>query len=133
MGAQGVRPYGNARAPESARSAVAPRGQRLGLGKTRIDGATKIVVAAIHGRLTGLVLDRVVGVSIFDSAALEVPAGAMASAVCVSHIGTVGDDLVQILDLEQLLSPTELELAASLGAHPTDDVSRAGFIEEEAR
>jgi purine-binding chemotaxis protein CheW len=88
--------------------------ERLGLGKTAVDLGTKIVFALVHGRLTGLALDRVLDVTVFEAEDLEPPSSAIASAVCVSHIGTVDDSLVQVLDLEQLLSQGDLDFATIL-------------------
>jgi purine-binding chemotaxis protein CheW len=91
--------------------------ERLGLGPTALDLRTPVVIARVHDWLVGLLVERVLDVVTLDGASLTQPSGAIAASVNVAAVGAVDGELVQLFDLEQLLSPSELEhLADSL--HP---------------
>lgn len=83
--------------------------ERLGLGRTPIDAKTPVVIATLQHWLVGLIVQRVTEVVTLDGATLSQPSGAIAASVNVAAVGSVDGELVQLFDLEQLLSPSELE------------------------
>jgi purine-binding chemotaxis protein CheW len=83
--------------------------ERLNLGRTALDLRTPVVVARIQGWHVGLVVERVLDVVTLDGASLTQPSGAIASSLSVAAVGSVSGQLVQLFDLERLLSPAELE------------------------
>jgi purine-binding chemotaxis protein CheW len=94
----------------------------LGLGQAAIDLKTPVVIAVAHGHLIGLVVDRVLDVLTLDPQNLEEPSSAMASAVCVAAVGPVMGQLVQVLDVDQLLTAVELQtLEDSLTSDELDE------------
>lgn len=83
--------------------------ERLNLGRVELDLRTPVVVVTIQGWHVGLVVDRVLDVVTLDSAGLTAPSGAIASSLSVAALGSVSGQLLQLFDLERLLSRVELE------------------------
>ncbi len=83
--------------------------ERLNLGRTALDLRTPVVVARIDGWQVGLVVERVLDVVTLDGASLTQPSGAIASSLSVAAVGSVSGQLLQLFDLERLLSRAELE------------------------
>ena len=104
--------------------------ERLGLGATEIDAKTAIVVATLHDHEIGLVVDRVREVVLLEPSELDAPTGPLAEMTCIHAVGTIQGALVQLLDLERVLSANELENAVELSqnAEPT-----AASDEEESQ
>ena len=81
-----------------------PRAPRLG---------TAIVLTRSHGRAAGLIVDQVLDVMTVPSAALCTPRGPLARAQGILAIATLDRMVVQVIDLDQVLSGAQW-----------DDVSR---------
>jgi purine-binding chemotaxis protein CheW len=96
--------------------------ERLGLGRAAIDAKTPVVIVAVHHWLVGLIVDRVLEVVTIDGSTLSQPSGAIAASVNVAAVGSVAGELVQLFDLEQLLSPSELERMEGAIDHVTVEV-----------
>ncbi len=87
---------------------------RLGHASRKPGQGTTIVLTEAGGKRAGLVVDRVVEVVSVTTRSLSEPTGALSSTRCVAAISTAGDGVLQILDLERMLSVrgwTEVESA----------------------
>jgi purine-binding chemotaxis protein CheW len=82
--------------------------RRLGVGQTRIDLKTPIVVVDIHGSYIGLLVDRVGDVVVLDGALLERAQGGLASSPFVAATASVLGRFLQLLDLGEIISRAEL-------------------------
>ncbi len=94
---------------------------RLNLGQAAIDQKTPVVIAVAHGRLIGLVVERVLDVVTLDGSQLQEPSSAVGSAGCVAAVGAVAGQLVQVLDLDQLTSVRELDSLENAAQENVDD------------
>jgi purine-binding chemotaxis protein CheW len=93
--------------------------QRLGMGEIRIDLKTPILIAAVHGWSVGLLVERVLDVVTVDPAALKAPSTGLSGGRFVAAVGNLDGKLVQVVDIESLASPSELEeLEARLSEAP---------------
>ncbi|HVJ13925.1 MAG TPA: chemotaxis protein CheW [Polyangiaceae bacterium] len=89
---------------------VVDLGERLGFGTTVIDHETALVIATINDSMVALIIERVCDAIQLERAELHVPSDPLTSGACVAAIGTYAGRLVQVLDLDQLVPPAELEL-----------------------
>jgi purine-binding chemotaxis protein CheW len=77
----------------------------LGLPPLVVDGESRVIKASLHGRVLGLLVDRVSYVLSFPESALEGAPGERGErAECVTGVLLEGDAIVLLLDLERTLS-----------------------------
>jgi purine-binding chemotaxis protein CheW len=100
--------------------------RRLGLGATRLDLKTPIVVISVHGAHVGLLVDRVADVVTLDGALIEKVTGGLGDSPFVSATASVSGRLVQLLHLDEVVSRAELDalekkLSASDAHNDVDD------------
>lgn len=82
--------------------------RRLGIGPTRLDLKTPILVVDVHGSYVGLLVDRVADVVTLDGALLEHAPGGLADSHFVAAAASVAGRLLQLFDLDELVSRAEL-------------------------
>ena len=87
---------------------------------------TCIVLASLAGRRVGLVVDEVLDVVDVDRSSLSVPAGVLARALGIAAIATVGGRVVQVVDLDRVLSASDLE-ALDGATHPPRGEAEEGM------
>jgi purine-binding chemotaxis protein CheW len=109
------------------RGAVIPvvDGRRiLGFPATRTAGDAYIVVAELGERVVGLVVDQVLDVVTIPREALEQPGPLVPLRALLTGIAKLGDRLLFVLDLEQLLSEEQLGRAPAARApeQPADQL-----------
>jgi len=93
--------------------------QRLDIGEIRIDLKTPILITRVHGWSIGLLVERVLDVVTVDPAGLKAPSSGMSGGRFVAAVGNLEGKLVQVVDVESLASPSELEeLEARLSEAP---------------
>jgi purine-binding chemotaxis protein CheW len=97
--------------------------RRLGVGQTRLDLKTPIVIVDVHGTCVGLLVDRVADVVTLDGSRLERSSGGLADSPFVAATASISGRLVQLLDLGELVSRAELaELENELSGSASKDV-----------
>ncbi len=106
---------------------------RLDLGQSAVDQKTPVVIAVVHGRLIGLVVERVLDVVTLDRSQLQEPSSAIGSARCVAAVGPVFGQLVQVLDLDQLTSARELDALEDAFNQRDDDGRGPSSTREDAQ
>lgn len=79
--------------------------RRFGLPPIERTSRTRIIVAMVHQRMVGLLVDSVVEVLRLSKSAIEPPplVGASAGSEFTQGVGRIGDRLLIILDLNRLL------------------------------
>jgi purine-binding chemotaxis protein CheW len=108
--------------------------RRFGLGPTRIERNTPIVIVRADGSSMGLIFEAVTDVVELDASTLDPPHDVLATARRVVGVATIAGALTQVLDTGQLLSAIELEAtrAALRGlADPDDTDPPADDLDEE--
>lgn len=110
--------------------------ERLGLGETRINLKTPILIVRVHDWSVGLLVERVLDVVLLEPAALKAPFTGLSGGRFVAAVGNLEGKLIQVVDVESLASQSELEeLEARLSEAPlfeSTDASvgvRAGGLE----
>jgi purine-binding chemotaxis protein CheW len=83
--------------------------ERIGLGASVIDDDSALLIARLHDSLVALIIERVQDAILLQSCELHVPSIQLAPNACVAAVGTYAGRLVQVLDVDRLVSPSELE------------------------
>ncbi len=87
---------------------------RFGFERVPTDLRTRFLVASVGGRSVGLLVDACREFLTIEAAAIHPPADALAGGGTpyIAGIATIGERMIVILDLDQLLASTEPILAA---------------------
>ncbi|GAB3435831.1 chemotaxis protein CheW [Massilia solisilvae] len=91
---------------------------RLNLGSATYDQFTVVIILNIRGRVVGMVVDRVSDVIALSHEQIK-PAPSMGTALNVNHllgIGTLDDRMVVLLDIDALMSATDIGLIEKMAA-----------------
>ena len=88
---------------------------RFGFDRAAADLRTRLLVVQLHGRTVGLLVDACREFLSIPSDAIKPPADGLAGAAgrYLAGIATIGERLIVIIDLAQLLDATDPILAAS--------------------
>ncbi|HEX8884483.1 MAG TPA: chemotaxis protein CheW, partial [Noviherbaspirillum sp.] len=91
---------------------------RFGLGQARYDGLTVVIILNIGRHVIGMVVDGVSDVVTLTPEQVR-PApvlGGSIDAECLHGLGTVGERMLILLDIERLMSSAEMGLIDRVAA-----------------
>jgi purine-binding chemotaxis protein CheW len=105
--------------------AVVDGRRALGFSTSRTAADAHIVIAELGERVVGLVVDQVLDVVTIPREALELPGPLVPLRALLAGIAKLGDRLLFVLDLEQLLSEEQLTRAPApmASAQPSEELS----------
>jgi purine-binding chemotaxis protein CheW len=105
--------------------------QRLGLGATRVDLKTPIVIVEVHDFAVGFLFERVADVVTITSEQLTPSSGGLSDSPFVAGVTALSGRLLQLLRLDDIVSDAELvALDAKLSGSAPPSNGGAGTLDE---
>jgi purine-binding chemotaxis protein CheW len=97
---------------------------RFGFQPVPYDARTRLVVAQRDGRSVGLIVDEAREFLAIPDAAVQPPAEGLSgtSGRYLRGVATLGDRMILVLDLSELLNVDELSSSASPGMHRSQEI-----------